>query len=321
MIDENIDWQPTASINHLRLRAKLIATIRHFFTERDVLEVDTPLLCRSTATDPHIHSLTTSDIPLPYYLQTSPEFAMKRLLAAGSGSIYQLAKAFRRDEQGRHHNVEFTLLEWYRVGFDHQQLMDEVDALLQAVLKTDSADRCTYAELFQQYLQLDPHQSTALQLQQCAQAQGISGFIPDDADDKDSWLHLLLSHCIEPHVGQDKPLFITDFPASQAALAKIRAGDPPVAERFELYYRGVELANGYHELTHTSEQQRRFMADNRQRQARQLPQIPIDERLLAALQHGMPECAGVALGIDRLMMLAAGANAISEVISFTAERV
>lgn len=313
-------WQPSASINNLRLRAELIATIRRFFAERGVLEVDTPLLCHSTATDPHIHSLRTANNP-PYYLQTSPEFAMKRLLAAGAGSIYQLAKAFRGDEQGRHHNVEFTILEWYRVGFNHHQLMDEMDELLKAVLKTDSADRCTYADLFQRHLQLDPHRSTVTELQQCAQAQGLTDFTPDDPNDKDFWLHLLLSHCIEPQIGQDKPLFITDFPVSQAALAKIRPGDPPVAERFEVYYRGVELANGYHELTHANEQRRRFIADNQQRQARQLPQIPIDEYLLAALQHGMPECAGVALGVDRLIMLATGASSISEVISFTAERV
>lgn len=314
------DWGPTASLTNLQLRSRILATIRLFFAERHVWEVETPLLACSTATDPHIGSLV---VPMmhgknitTHYLQTSPEFAMKRLLAAGSGSIYQIAKAFRAEEQGRLHHTEFTLLEWYRTGFNHHQLMDEMDALLHRVLKTKPAKRLSYRQIFQQYLNIDPLLASIEELATCAHQQGLKEIKNTDANDIDFWRHLLMSHFIEPNLGKDRPVFIIDFPASQAALAKIRYDDPPVAERFEVYFQGVELANGYHELSDAIEQKCRFLADNQRRQELNLPQIPPDEYLLAALTHGFPDCAGVALGVDRLVMLALKENAIEDVISF-----
>ncbi|HVV68688.1 MAG TPA: elongation factor P--(R)-beta-lysine ligase [Gammaproteobacteria bacterium] len=333
MADTRSSWKPSASLANLRLRSRIIAAIRNFFADRGVLEVETPLLCKTTATDPHIASfrvLEQSSAPIsdafaskhtadfPYqYLQTSPEFAMKRLLASGSGSIYQICKAFRLEEHGRYHHSEFTMLEWYRIGFDHHQLMDEIDLLLQTVADTESADRLTYAEIFQNFLSIDPHISTTHELQNCAQQNGIEHIENPDPENKDFWLYLLLSHCIEPHLGGKRPVFILDFPAQQAALAKIRPSNPPVAERFELYWKGIELANGYHELTDAKEQERRFKADNKKRRQLNLPEIPEDQQLLAALSKGMPDCAGVALGIDRLVMLAAHLDTIDKVISFS----
>jgi lysyl-tRNA synthetase class 2 len=314
-------WRPTATLPQLRARAKIIATIRHFFAEREVLEVDTPLLCRVTATDPHIQSIA---VPLNNgtvgYLQTSPEFPLKRLLASGFGSIYSLGKAFRCDESGRYHNLEFTILEWYRLGFNHHRLMDEMDALLQLVLGTPPAIRVSYRDIFLDKLQLDPFNTSVSELKEAAKKAELHTH--EIENDIDTWLQLLMSHLIEPQLGASQPHFIYNFPASQAALAKIRHDDHHlVGERFEVYYRGIELANGYHELTDATEQRRRFEADNLQRKAMHLSELPIDENLLAALAHGMPECAGVALGVDRLVMLALNAQHINEVLSFPFERV
>lgn len=305
-------WQPSARLEYLQLRANILAQIRQFFAERNVLEVETPLLCSTTATDPHIASVTVNK---NYFLQTSPEFCMKRLLAAGSGPIYQICKAFRDDEKGRLHNPEFTMLEWYRPGFDHHQLMNEMDELLQAVLKTSSAERYTYREIFEKYLQLNPHTSSASELKQCAEKNGIRASVLEE-ENPDSWLHVLLTHLIEPQLAKTVPVFIYDFPITQAALAKIRADDPPVAERFEVYYRGIELANGYHELADADEQRQRFLKDFQKRKQLGYNIVPLDEKLLAALANGFPDCAGVALGLDRLIMLAANANSIAEVVSF-----
>lgn len=313
-------WRPSASLEHLQLRGRVLAVLRTFFAQRGVWEIDTPLLDQSTATDPFIGSFSVQPVGATQspvgYLQTSPEFAMKRLLAAGSGSIYQICKAFRCEERGRWHNPEFTLLEWYRVGFDHHQLMDEMDALLHAVLGVQAAERVTYAQLFQRYLDIDPHHSTVAALQSCAHERGIALVGQHEEENLDFWRNLLLAQCIEPQLGHDRPVFISDFPVSQAALARIRPGNPAVAERFEVYVQGVELANGYHELTDAVEQRRRFEADNAARRQLGLAQIPVDERLLAALTVGMPPCAGVALGVDRLVMLAARAQRVEEVISF-----
>lgn len=296
-----------------------MADIRAFFAAREVWEVETPLLAHSTASDPHIASFAVSVAGNETtYLQTSPEFAMKRLLAAGSGSIYQLSKAFRSEEQGRLHNREFTMLEWYRVGFDHHQLMDEMDALLHLVLKTPPAERRTYRALFLHYLGIDPLLADAAALEKTAHQQGLGDIRSTLPEDIDFWRHLLMSHCIEPHVGKERPLYVTDFPASQAALAKIGTDGhtPPVAARFEVYFRGIELANGYHELCDPIEQEKRFLADMQRRALLQLPAIPLDTHLLAALTQGFPDCAGVALGIDRLVMLALDAETIGEVMSF-----
>ena len=312
----NSNWLPTGSIENLKKRSQILAKIRQFFAEHNVWEIETPLLGNSTATDPHIYSLTIArqekDKP-PIYLQTSPEFPMKRLLAAGSGSIYQITKAFRGEEKGRLHNTEFTMLEWYRVGFDHHQLMDEMDALLKCLLNTPAAERLTYTAAFKIHTGIDPLMAQTAEFENCAQQHGLTTAKNSDANDVDFWRHLLMSHLIEPQLGKDRPTFIFDFPASQAALARIRNDHPPVAERFEVYFRGIELANGYHELNDAKEQKKRFLADNERRRILNLPQIPLDEYLLAALAHGLPDCAGVALGVDRLIMLALNASTIEEV--------
>jgi lysyl-tRNA synthetase class 2 len=316
------DWQPTAHLDNLKLRAELLQTLRHFFAERNILEVDTPLLSQTTVTDVHLQSMEVhlKDDPKTYYLQTSPEFAMKRLLAAGSGAIYQICKAFRQDECGHLHNPEFTMLEWYRPGFDQHQLIDEVAALLQVSLGISKTERRSYAEIFQLYLNFDPHEISASQLQQCAVKLGLENVPGVDVNDKDIWLQRLLSDYIEPQLGTEIPIFIYDFPASQAALARIRTGSTPVAERFELYIHGMEIANGYHELTDAKEQAQRFKMDLAKRQMLELPLVTADARLLAALEQGLPACAGVALGVDRLLMLAVKANSIDEVVSFTLAR-
>jgi lysyl-tRNA synthetase class 2 len=310
-------WHPTAPLTHLKKRSQILANIRAFFANRGVWEVETPQLARTTTCDPHIASLTLEISGQTHYLQTSPEFAMKRLLAAGSGSIYQLSKVFRAEEQGRLHRMEFTMLEWYRVGFDHHQLMDEMDALLQEILKTPAAKRLTYQAVFLEYLGIDPLSADANLLEKTAHQHGLI-LQPTNPVDIDFWHHLLMTHLIEPALKKinTQPIFITDFPASQAALAKIRSGTPPVAERFEVYVQGIELANGYHELCDPLAQKKRLVADNQQRKSMQLPEIPVDEELLAALTHGLPACAGVALGVDRLVMLALGEESIEAVMSF-----
>lgn len=342
------EWRPSASLDNLRLRARLLANVRRFFAQREVLEVETPLLYPSTATDPHLHSFATrytgpgapaSVGGRTLYLQTSPEFAMKRLLVAGSGPIYQLGKAFRDGEAGRRHNPEFTLLEWYRPGCTLHNLMLEVDALVRQViggaLTLGPTQYLSYTDAFIRYLGINPHTTSNSDLRQCAARHGITPVVSDRGlaeDERDGWLDLLLTHIIEPQLGREPeqpsgqaatglddlaaPLFLFDYPPSQAALARIRPGNPPVAERFELYIQGMELANGYHELGDATEQRRRFEADNAKRQALGLPIAPLDERLLAALGEGLPACCGVAVGIDRLMMLVTGVTTIDHITAF-----
>lgn len=302
-------WQPSAPLKNLQARARIIKQIRDFFDARQVMEVETPLLCYTSVTDPHIHSIQAET----HYLQTSPEYAMKRLLAAGSGAIYQITKAFRKDEVGRFHNPEFTMLEWYRPGFDHLQLMNEVDELLQLILKIPPADKKTYRDIFITHLALDPHTASVDELAAVANKHFT---MYEKITDRDTWLQLLMSHCIEPQLGKKQPCFIYDFPASQAALAKIQKTKPPVASRFEAYFKGVELANGFHELQDANEQRKRFAQNRTARKQLSLTDVPLDEFFLAALESGLPDCAGVALGIDRLLMLALQAEHIKEVISF-----
>ena len=319
------DWRPAASLDTLRLRAELLARIRSFFAERDVLEVDTPALSRAASTDPALQSFSTlytgpgSTAETPCYLHTSPEFPMKRLLAAGSGSIYQLCKVFRDGENGARHNPEFTLLEWYRSGFDHLDLMDELEQLLRVVLAgttpLDAVHHWTYRELFLQFAGIDPFTASPAQLQ--ALLDSGFGIIPVGLpeDDLDGWLDLVMTHVIEPRLGAGL-VFVRDYPASQASLARLRPGTPPVAARFEAWLNGVELANGFHELADATEQRQRFENDLEQRRRNQLPLVSMDERLLSALAAGLPDCAGVALGIDRLVMIASGANSLNDVIAF-----
>jgi lysyl-tRNA synthetase class 2 len=320
---DDASWRPTAPLAHLRRRAELTARLRAFFAARGVLEVDTPALGAATATDLHLASLATTldagGAPRTLFLQTSPELHMKRLLAAGSGAIWQLCKAFRDGEAGRRHNPEFTMLEWYRPGWDHHALMDEVAALLAELLGTGAGERLTYREAFLRHAGVEPFTATAADLRDAADRLGVGVAGPEP--DRDTWLQLLLASVVEPRLGRGGgPTFVHDFPAEQAALARVRPGDPPVAERFEAFVAGVELANGYHELLDPEEQERRFAADLAERARRGLPAVPADARLLAALRHGMPNCAGVALGWDRLVMLALGVEDIAEVIAFPVDR-
>jgi lysyl-tRNA synthetase class 2 len=316
-----VPWQPSATLEVLRARAALNAAIRAFFAARGVLEVETPVLSRHATVDRHIDCFRTQ---AGTWLQTSPEFAMKRLLAAGSGPIYQIARVFRRDEQGRQHNPEFTLLEWYRPGFDHHALMDEVEALLQHSLSTQlRCERLSYREAFLRHAGFDPLQLDAQALQ--ARARGAGVGVPDslteaERGDVDLWLDLWMSAVVGPALGLDRPVFIYDFPASQAALARVRPGTPPLAERFELFWQGVELANGFHELTDAAEQRRRFEADQawRRDNGREVP--PFDQALIDALDRGLPPCAGVALGLDRVLALHLGLPTVAAAMAFAADR-
>jgi lysyl-tRNA synthetase class 2 len=326
MTEHTPEWRPSASLEALQQRAELLARLRRYFAEQGVLEVETPLLSAAGNPDPHIPSFTTAPGPdgeAPRYLNTSPEFAMKRLLAADVGPLYQVCKAFRRGEQGKHHNPEFTLLEWYRPGFDHLKLMDEVDVLVRELADglrlLGPTERFSYRECFERYLQIDPLTASMAALKSCAEAQlGTVSGLGDD--DRDGWLDLLLSHCIQPHLGKGRLTFIVDYPASQAALARIRADEPPVAERFELFIDGIELANGFHELQDAQEQRTRFEADLVRRQMEKLEPVVLDARLLKALEVGLPACAGVALGLDRLQLVLTGCEQIRATLAFSYER-
>jgi len=320
-------WKPTADITTLKRRAQYLADVRLFFAERGVWEVETPILSPAAPTAPYLDSFATDYTPIgtqvkqTHYLQTSPEFSMKRLLAAESGSIYQIARVFRNGEQGRLHSPEFTMLEWYRTELTLNQLMDEVNALLQQVFNFQPVSRLSYRGIFEFYLKINVFNCTDEVIKQCA-IQRIKG-LPEGLDmDRDGWLELLMSYIIEPRLAAMKlPLFIYDFPASQAQLAKIKKDSVgnKVADRFELYIDGVELANGYKELLDADELRQRFESDNQQRQQQNKPEIPLDENLLAAMQSGLPECSGVALGLDRLIMLVLDKQAINQVQSFSFE--
>lgn len=295
---------------HLKQRAQFYQQIRTFFSERNVLEVETPLLCSYTVTDVHIDSFQVND----RYLQTSPEYCMKRLLAQGSGPIYQICKAFRLEEAGSRHNPEFTMLEWYRPELNHHQLIDEVDALLQTSLKTLPLKKQSYQNCFKQLANIDPF-STSLDILLKFIETNIPSFLHNDLD-IDTALQIILSEYIEPQIGQDQPFCIYDFPTSQAALAKVRNDNPPVAERFEIFYKGYELANGFHELTDANEQRKRFQADQQKRQQGGKPTPEIDHYFINALKAGLPPCAGVAMGLDRLLMIKSNAQTIGETLAY-----
>lgn len=305
----------------MRQRAALLARLRQFFADRAILEVETPLLCRSGITDPAIEPFVVASgdsQQQPRFLQTSPEYAMKRLLAAWDEPIFQISKAFREGEAGSRHNPEFSLLEWYRPGFDHHQLMDEVADLVRCCLGERALQKCSYRQLFQERLQLDPFAATIAELQTVARRHLDPGTL---SGDRDMWLDLLMSHMLEPQLGHGAICLIYDYPVSQAALARVvQADEVWVGQRFELYVDGMELANGFCELTDAAEQRQRFERDNALRRSRGQSERPVDEQLLAALAHGLPDCSGVALGIDRLLMLATGASDIRDVLAFDWER-
>ncbi len=305
----------------LLLRARLYAVIRAFFAARDVLEVETPMLSAAANTEPNIESFATrfsghADAgPRERWLRTSPEFPLKRLLAAGIGDCYELGRVFRDGEAGRRHNPEFTLLEWYRVGFDHRRLAAETVALVQEALALAGRRAVvierSYAALFLESLGLDPHRADIADLRA-----PLADIAIDPAGlTRDDWLDLLLTHRIQPTFAADRITVIHDYPASQCALARIRAGHPSLAERFEVYLGTEELANGYHELDDAAEQRARFEHDNARRRARGQRELPPDERLLAVLD-GLPDCAGVALGIERLLMAMLGSETIADVLAF-----
>ncbi|MBB5211350.1 EF-P lysine aminoacylase EpmA [Microbulbifer hydrolyticus] len=311
-------WQPSAPLQNLRRRATLLADIRRFFSERQVLEMEVPILSRRATSDPHIDSITAECGGETAYLATSPEFGLKRLVAAGIGDCYYLGKAFRNGEAGGRHNPEFTMLEWYRMGWDDHRLMIEVGEFLSHILKISKVHSYSYRALFLQQLGVDPHRASFEELKATVAKVLELSFEPAG---RDECLDLLMSHHIEP--GMDEGItLVYDFPATQAALARVEDDElgVPVARRFEAYVGGMELANGYWELTDAPEQQRRFEADRCYREDHGGPVYPYEDRLVQALEAGMPDCAGVALGVDRLLMLACGAGRIEDVIAFPIER-
>lgn len=325
-------WRPSAELNVIRLRAAMNRQIRDFFFRRDVLEVETPVLSQAGTSDPFIDSFSLNSDTQKYYLHTSPELPMKRLLAAQSGAIFQIAKVFRDGELGAKHNPEFSLLEWYRPGFDLTQLMHEVGELV-AELLTRQADKpnqlsepqpiefISYQGCFEKILHINPHRTHKAELFTVAEKHNLHQVLDRD-DEIDRWLDLLMSHIIEPYLGgsreQPSLCFVYDYPATQAALARIEnnASGQPVAKRFELYIAGMELANGFYELADAKVQRERFEADNRHRIQMGKSPIPIDEHFIQALQAGLPDCSGVALGLDRLLMLLTGKQSIAEVLCF-----
>lgn len=330
-----VKWQPDASIHSLQRRALLNRQIRQFFEQRHVLEVETPLLAQHPVSDPYIECLKLATPERDYFLQSSPEYAMKRLLAAGSGDIYSLAKVFRAAESGRRHNIEFTMLEWYRLGLNDQQLMAEVAELVQSLYAAISSVEgsssptnrpieplplryISYRDVFLEHVQIDPHAASLAQLQACIDESLDMGEYR--CEDVSSALDIIISQLIEPQLDNGL-LFIYDYPASQAALARTSKNEQGqvVAKRFEMFLNGMELANGYWELQDARELRARFESDNKQRALSGLPCVSLDERLLAAMEAGLPECAGVALGVDRLLLQLSKAEHIKETLSFAWE--
>jgi len=321
-ITEN--WQPTASIDLLLKRAKILKKIREFFSDRCILEIETPILSQAAVTDLHLSSFETifnkpGTIDLhsgqKLSLITSPEYHMKRLIAAGSGPIYQICKCFRNHEEvSRYHNPEFTMLEWYRIQFDMMQMINEVDDLFQLVLDSEPAEHISYQSAFIKYLNVDPLIANRDELVNAIKKLELN--FNTEGIDTNTLQQFLFTFGIEPNIGKNKPTVVYHFPASQAALAEICNEDQRTAKRFEFYFQGVELANGFKELVNAKEQRTRFELDNQERIAKGIPTQTIDECLLLAMEAGLPECSGVAVGLDRLIMLALKQTTISQVMSF-----
>jgi lysyl-tRNA synthetase class 2 len=321
------DFLPTATWERLRLRAELLARTRAFFAARDFLEVETPLLSADTVIDRHLdplslilpHDPRAVEVGRKLWLQTSPEFGMKRLMAAGGQAIYQITRAFRAGEVGPLHNPEFTIVEWYRQGDAMSEGMQLLSDLAEALLSLGPADRVSYAEAFQSHAGIDPHRAAPEELAAISRRHRISMSAGLARGDRDDWLNLLLVHLVEPRLGTARPTILYDYPASQAALAKVH-GDPLAARRFELYVRGIELANGYEELVDPEVLRKRNRSANTQRIADGKCSLPEESRLLAAMDQGLPACTGVALGFDRVVMLAGGAHNLGEVQAFPIDR-
>jgi elongation factor P--(R)-beta-lysine ligase len=313
------EFRPTAPLHKLEQRSELLRALRTFFYDQGFIEVETPLVASEVIPELHIEPMRLDG---GEFLQASPELHMKRLLVAGTKAIFQVTRSFRAGERGELHNPEFTIVEWYRTGDDLWAGMDLLDKLMQSVLGTSPAARTTYGEAFERTLGNSPHTSSVEQLADCAAKHDVA--VPPEmpSDDRDEWLNLLLAARVEPKLGGDRPEIIYHYPASQSSLAKVVRSPQgiDVAERFELYFRGVELANGFHELGDAAELRTRFERVNAARTADGRSTLPMPERLLAALEHGLPDCTGVALGFDRLAMLAMGAKSIDEVVAFPWER-
>lgn len=321
------NWSPSCSRASLQLRAETLRAIRQFFLERDVLEVETPLLASAVGTDPQLDFFTTdyrfARQPQKLYLQTSPEFAMKRLLAAGSGSIYQICKAFRNGESGRFHNPEFSLLEWYRVGFDLQRLMQEIIDLMVFLFRPEtfvSISQRSYQDVFAQYTGLDALRFSEHDYIACARNNGFAEAVTLCQKDHALWLDFLFSHLVQPQFGENELNLIYGYPACQSSLARLNRDNPLVTDRVEIFVASVELGNGYYELLDPVEQEKRFDQEIGFREKHGLPEVCKDYRLLAALTKGLPECAGMAIGLDRLLMLLSGCRSIDEVLAFPVSR-
>lgn len=315
-------WEPTCSLEQLQARADILQKIRVFFAERNILEVETPLLCQAAGTDPNLEFFSTQyrsgSQSQTYYLQTSPEFCMKRLLAAGSGSIYQISKAFRNGESGRYHNPEFSLLEWYRLDFNLQQLMDEVAQLLKYLLVSLKlkVERISYNEVFSRYTELDPLDFSVQAYIECARNNNLDDAEVICAENHSMWLDFLFSFLIQPQLGKQSICMVFDYPACQSSLARVKIDDQRLVERVEVFVNGVELGNGYYELTDPVEQQQRFDFEREQRKHKGLYVPNDDKRFLSAIKSGLPDCSGMAIGLDRLIMLATNSDAIEQVIAF-----
>lgn len=319
-MSESVNWQPSAPMSNLLKRASMLADVRRFFADRGVLEVETPAMSQTTLADVY-----QFPFQLEYqgcddcesqklYLVTNPEYHMKRLLAAGSGPIFQLGRSFRNKDADSRHNPEFTILEWYRPCFDMYRLMNEVDDLLQQILDSEPAESLSYQQAFLRHLDIDPLSADKAVLAELVEAKGLTDQL--EGEERDCLLHVLFQREVVPNLGQEKPVFVYHFPANQAELAQISSEDHRVAERFQVFYHAMELADGFHELSDIEELRKRLEQENIKRAARNLPTYPIDERLMAAVAAGMPDCSGVALGVERLLMVAVNAEDISEVMAF-----
>lgn len=323
--NDRSNFWPTATLETLQLRSKILQQVRQFFLDREYIEVDTPILSRDTVVDSYIDPIAVGIEPLPncpahFWLQTSPEFAMKRLLTAGLTSIFQITRAFRNGERGDYHNPEFTIVEWYQVGQSYSAGRELLGELCSTILERKPIREISYAAAFRKYAQIDPFDCSIDDLRRSAADRSIAPPPMMNQDDRDAWLNLIMAFCVENRLGVDAPTILFDYPASQAALAQIDESNPQVAQRFELYVDEIELANGYYELLDANELRRRNDLNNRKRKADQRKTLPTESFLMSAMQHGLPKCTGVALGFDRLVMLAARAQSIDSVLPFPIER-
>ncbi|AYN24519.1 elongation factor P--(R)-beta-lysine ligase [Buchnera aphidicola] len=319
-------WQPSSSIKILKKRSKIIANIRSFFLKKNVMEVETPILSRSSVTDINLTPFETNYFSfnsnlkkIKLWLITSPEYHMKRLLAAGSGSIYQICRSFRNQEFGQYHNPEFTILEWYQLSFSMERMIEEIDCFFQEILNFDKSDKISYQETFIKYLQIDPLSTNLSELLQCYKKFKLEHLIHFE-NDLSKLIEMLFTLQIQPFLGKEKPLFVYHFPLEQASLAAMNVKDNRISERFEIFFKGIELGNGFYELTDYFEQKNRFLKDNEKRQDMNLPKQKIDSYFLNAMNYGLPICSGVAIGLDRLIMIALNQKSIDQVMSFSFDR-